>query len=33
PKQAGKSGANNKQPVKQQTPLSTGDYSCKSCKR
>jgi hypothetical protein len=33
PKQAGKSGASNKQPVKQQTPQSTGDYSCKPCKR
>ncbi|KAK2418359.1 histone deacetylase HDT1 [Trifolium repens] len=33
PKQAGKSGASNKQPVKQQTPQSTGDYSCKPCKK
>ncbi|TKY62040.1 Histone deacetylase HDT1 [Spatholobus suberectus] len=32
-KQAGKATANNKQPVKQQTPNSGGDYSCKPCSR
>lgn len=33
PKQAGKSAANNKQPEKQETPKSSGDYSCKPCNR
>lgn len=33
PKQAGKAAANDKQQVKQQTPKSGGDYSCKPCNR
>ncbi|MED6160631.1 hypothetical protein PIB30_053226 [Stylosanthes scabra] len=32
-KQAIKAAANNRQPVKQQTPKSVGDYGCNPCKR
>ncbi|XP_061340277.1 histone deacetylase HDT1 isoform X1 [Gastrolobium bilobum] len=32
-KQAGKATANNREPVKLQTPKSVGDYSCKPCNR
>lgn len=32
-KQAGKAAASDSQPMKQQTPKSAGDYSCKPCNR
>ncbi|XLT62343.1 hypothetical protein S245_020427, partial [Arachis hypogaea] len=32
-KQAIKAAANNRQPVKQQTPKLVGDYGCKDCNR